>query len=199
MKTMKSNFISKTKTASCKLCAEYSRERGCISKHCSYFAERIAARSLTYKEAVAEAFQSIHIFADNVAAFQKRLSDSIWNGLEHKERMEALRLYTGRSKKFYTNEYLAVMYLLTATPLLYERTRQCFTRYGLEFALVTNKGLSVDEYTLLGTAKTLYLGTEDLTADDIAESEVISATALPFIVNAVLIVRFGESVLDSPW
>lgn len=192
---MKNRFISKT--ASCKLCAEYSRKRGCVSKHCPYLMERVAAKSLTYKGAVAEAFQSIPMFADHVTAIQKRLTDSIWNGVEHKQRMDALRLYTGRCKDFYTNEYLAAMYLLTATPLLYERTHQCFTKYGLEFALVNNKGLSVDEYTLLGTAKTLYFGTEDLTAEDIAEAEIVSAEALPFIVNAVLIVRFGEDVLNG--
>lgn len=100
---MKNRFISKT--ASCKLCAEYSRKRGCISKHCPYLTERVAAGSLNYKSAVVEAFQSIPMFADNVAAIQKRLSDSIWNGVEHKQRMDALRLYTGRSKDFYTNEY----------------------------------------------------------------------------------------------
>lgn len=192
---MKNRFICRT--ASCKLCAEYSRKRGCISKHCSYLTERVAAGSLNYKSAVIEAFQSVPMFADNVATIQKRLSDSIWNGVEHKQRMEALRLYTGRSKNFYTNEYLAAMYLLTVTRTLYERTYRCFTKYGLEFALVNNKGLSIDEYSLLGTAKTLYFCTEDLTAEDIAEPEVISATVLPFIVNAVLIVRFGEAVLND--
>lgn len=194
---MKNRYISKT--ASCKLCAEYSRKRGCISKHCPYLTERVAAGSLNYKSAVVEAFQSIPMFADNVAAIQKRLSDSIWNGVEHKQRMDALRLYTGRSKEFYTNEYLAAMYLLTATQMLYERTHQCFTKYGLEFALVNNKGLSIDEYTLLGTAKTLYFGTEDLTAEDIAEAEIVSGEALPFIVNAALIVRFGEEALNNAW
>ena len=194
---MKNRFISKT--AGCKLCAEYSRKRGCTSKHCPYFTERIAAGALNYKGAVNEAFQVIPMFADSLNGIRKRLSDSIWNGTEHKKRMAALRLFTGRGKDFYTNEYLAAMYLLTATETLYERTRLCFSKYGLDFALVDNKGLSIDEYTLLGTAKTLYFGTEDLTGEDIAEPEVISAEALPFIVNAVLVVRFGEEILDNAW
>ena len=192
---MKNKFICKT--ASCKLCAEYSRKRGCISKHCPYLAERVAAGSLNYKEAVAEAFQTNPMFGDNMNAIRKRLSESIWNGVEHRRRMEGLRLYTGRDKRFYTNEYLAAMYLLTATGTLYERTRQCFTKNGLEFAFIKKSGLSIDEYTLLGTAKTLYFGTEDLTAEDIAEPEIISATVLPLIVTAVLIVRFGEVVLND--
>ena len=184
-------------TASCKLCAEYSRKRGCTSKHCPYLAERIAAGSLNYKSAIAEAFQSIPMFADHISAIQKRLSESIWNGADHKRRMEALRLYTGRGKSFYTNEYLAAMYLLTATQTLYDNTHQCFTQNGPEFALARKIGLSIDEYTLLGTAKTLYFCTEDLTAEDIAEPEIVSAAALPLIVNAVLIVRFGEAVLKD--
>ncbi len=192
---MKNRFICQT--ASCKLCGEYSRKRGCISKHCPHLAERVAAGSLNYKGAVTEAFQTNPMFRDNVSAIKKRLSESIWNGAAHRQRMDALRLYTGRSKSFYTNEYLAVMYLLTATRTLYEHTRQCFTKNGLEFAFIKKTGLSIDEYTLLGTAKTLYFGTEDLTAEDIAEPEVISATALPFIVTAVLIVRFGEAVLND--
>ena len=194
---LKNRFICKT--ASCKLCAEYSRKRGCTSKHCPYLTERVAAGALNYKNAIEEAFQAIPMFADGLTGIRKRLSDSIWNGVEHKQRLEALRLYTGRSKKFYTNEYLAAMYLLTATQTLYENTRYCFTKNGLEFALARKTGLSIDEYTLLGTAKTLYFGTEDLTAEDIAEPEVISAEALPFIVNAVLIVRFGEEVLNNDW
>lgn len=192
---MKNRFIHKT--ASCKLCVEYSRKRGCISKHCPYYTERVAAGALNYKDAVTEAFRSIPMFGNNMTAIKKRLSESIWNGVEHKQRMDALRLYTGRCKSFYTNEYLAAMYLLTATQTLYDRTRQCFTKYGLEFALVNNKGLSVDEYTLMGTAKTLYFGTDDLTAEDITEPEIVSTEALSFIVNAVLIVRFGEAVLNG--
>lgn len=192
---MKNRFLSKT--ASCKLCAEYSRKRGCISKHCPYLAERVAAGSLNYKGAVVEAFQSIPMFADHISVIQKRLSDSIWNGVEHKQRMDVLRFYTGWSKTFYTNEYLAAMYLLTATQTLYERTHQCFTKNGLEFAFVKKAGLSIDEYTLLGTAKTLYFGTEDLTGQDIAEREVIGPEVLTFIVTAVLIVRFGEAVLND--
>lgn len=184
---------------SCKLCTEYSKSQGCTAKHCPCFAERIAAGALNYKGAVTEAFQSIPAFADQWGLVRKRLKNSIWNGAAHKQRMEYLRLRTGRSKRFYTNEYLAAMYLLTATPLLYERTHDCFTKNGLEFALVNSKGLSIDEYTLLGTAKTLYFGTEDLTAADIAEPEIISAAVLPLIVYAILIVRFGEEVLKNAW
>lgn len=192
---MKNGFICKT--ASCKLCGEYSRKRGCISKHCSYLAERVAAGALNYKGAVMEAFGSNPLFRDDLTAISRRLSENIWNGAGHKQRMEALRVYTGRDKSFYTNEYLAAMYLLTTTKVLYERTHQCFTKHGLEFAMVNKAGLSIDEYTLLGTAKTLYFGTEDLTGQDIAEREVISPETLPFIVTAVLIVRFGEAVLND--
>ena len=183
---MKNRFICKT--ASCKLCEEYSRKRGCISKHCPYLAERVAAGALNYKGAVMEAFGSNPMFRNDLTAISKRLSESVWNGAGHKQRMDALRVYTGRDKSFYTNEYLAAMYLLTTTKVLYERTHQCFTKHGVEFAMVNKAGLSIDEYTLLGTAKTLYFGTEDLTGQDIAEREIITA---------VLIVRFGEAVLND--
>jgi hypothetical protein len=187
------------KPANCKLCTEYSSEKGCVSKHCAYLAERIAAQSLNYRGAVTEAFQSIPMFADHVTAIQKRLSNSMWNGAEHKRRMKALRLYTNQRKSIYTNEYLAVMYLLTATKTLYERTHPCFKPQGLDFSLAQKAGLSVDEYTMLGAAKTLYYGTGDLTAEDMIEPEIISSEVLPFIVYAVLIVRFGEKVLNHVW
>ncbi len=188
------------KMTGCKHCTDYSKKAGCcVAKHCPHLVERLAAGEINYKEAVAEAFQSIPMFADNMTAIKKRLSGSIWNGAEHKMRMDALLIYTGKSKRFYSNEYLAAMYLLTATQTLYNRTHQCFTRHGLEFAAARKIGLSIDEYTLLGTAKTLYFGTEDLTAADIAESEIVSKEVLPFIVNAVLIVRFGEEVLNQIW
>ena len=108
---LKNGFICKT--ASCKLCGEYSRKRGCISKHCPYLAERVAAGALNYKGAVMEAFGSNPLFRDDLTAISRRLSESVWNGAGHKQRMDALRVYTGRDKSFYTNEYLAAMYLLT--------------------------------------------------------------------------------------
>jgi hypothetical protein len=182
-----------SKIVGCKLCTEYSRKHGCTAKHCPYLAERVKAGALNYKSAVTEAFRSIPMFANNVTALQKRLSSCVWNGAEHQRRLKALRLHVGQSQC--PNEYLAAMYLLTATKLLYKHTRPCFTKYGLEFAFLERSGLSVDEYTLLGTAKTLYFGTSDLTAEDISEPEVISTAVLPFIVNAVLIVRFGEAAL----
>lgn len=111
--------------------------------------------------------------------------------------MKVLQTYVGSGKKFFTNEYLAAMYLLTATQTLYEHTHQCFTRHGLEFSAARKTGLSIDEYTLLGAAKTIYFGTEDLPAEDIAEEEIVSGQALQYIVNAVLIVRFGEAVLKK--
>jgi len=49
---LKNGFICKT--ASCKLCGEYSRKRGCISKHCPYLAERVAAGALNYKGATVD-------------------------------------------------------------------------------------------------------------------------------------------------
>lgn len=192
---MRNGFICKT--ASCKLCTEYSRNKGCISKHCPYLTERVAAGALNYKSAVMEAFGSNPMFRDDLSAISKRLSESVWNDAGHKRRMDTLLMYTGKAKHFCTNEYLAAMYLLTATEPLYKRTRQCFTKYGLEFGSVQKAGLSIDEYTLLGTAKTLYFGTEDLTGEDIAEQEIISPEALPFIVTAILIVRFGEAVLND--
>ena len=75
---MKNGFICKT--ASCKLCGEYSRKRGCISKHCPYLAERVAAGALNYKGAVMEAFGSNPLFRDDLTAISRRLSESVWNG-----------------------------------------------------------------------------------------------------------------------
>lgn len=190
---MRNKFIRKP--AGCKFCVEYSRKRGCISKHCPYYAERIAAGLLSYNGAVREAFRAIPTFRDDLAGIEKRLSGWFWNGEEHRQRFEYLRLYTGRCKNFYTNEYLAAMYLLTATGTLYDHTYQCFTRNGPEFAVAKVKGLSIDEYTLLGAAKTLYFGSDDLTAEDLAEPEIVAPEMLYFVINAVLIVRFGESVL----
>ena len=53
---MKNGFICKT--ASCKLCGEYSRKRGCISKHCPYLAERIEASVADYAEVIRDTFKA---------------------------------------------------------------------------------------------------------------------------------------------
>ena len=185
------------KTISCKYCLKYSKKRGCLANTCPYFKERMTAGSLNYKKAINEAFRCNPLFADKLPAIQKRLSNSVWNGDDHKRRMRILLRYSGKAGDDLANKYLAAAYLLTVTRILYENTQQCFSKQGLDFSLARKTGLSVDEYTLLGTAKTLFRGTADLTGEDIADPEIVSDRILPYIVTAVLIMRFGEAVLSG--
>ena len=120
---------------------------------------------------------------------------TMWRDSGHEGRMESVRFFSGFDRRFGTNEYYAALYLLTSGIDLYRRTVSCYTQTGIRFDRARRRGISIQDYDLLGAAKTIYYGTPDLTLDDLASYEIIDTETFQLIANALLIVRYGPDVL----
>ena len=100
---------------------------------------------------------------------------------------------TGGRKRQDDPAYCAALYLLTANEDIYFRTANCFRGYGIAFDLASVKGISIHNYTLLAAAKDIYANGDRVTLNDLGVSELVDALAFRLIVNALLIVRSGNT------
>ncbi len=64
-----------------------------------------------------------------------------------------------------------------------------------EFDYATTQDISPHNYTLLSAAKDIYSDGSSVALNDLAISEVVDTLAFSLIVNALLIARYGCSVL----
>ena len=116
-----------------------------------------------------------------------------FNGPHHPLRM--LKQISG-SKKGAGKKYLAVLYLLSSSEELWERSRPAFHSGTIDFSAVKLGGICVQEYTLYRAAKGIWNGKLGVGADDLADRELISDHTLLLILNAALIASFGPQVME---
>lgn len=148
-----------------------------------------------YKEAVMETFpRNVHTDARLHTAI-RRFSGSLFLTAAHYQRMERMKVRQGYRRRRDTPAYYAAMYLLTANEDICTRTANCFCRYGIEFDYATTQDISPHNYTLLSAAKDIYSDGSSVALNDLAISEVVDTLAFSLIVNALLIARYGGSVL----
>ena len=100
------------------------------------------------------------------------------------------------SKKGVGKKYLAVLYLLSSSEELWERSRPAFHSGTIDFSAVKLGGIRVQEYTLYRAAKGIWNGKLGVGADDLADRELISDHTLLLILNAALIASFGPQVME---
>jgi hypothetical protein len=87
--------------------------------------------------------------------------------------------------------YTAAAFLLSADPILRRKARQALQNGSIDFGKVDTRGLSLDGYTLLQTAKDLYLGGCRLTPDDLCDPQLIGDELFRLIISAFVIRRYG--------
>lgn len=129
-------------------------------------------------------------------AATRRFFGSLFLTADHRQRMKKLEARLGCRRGRDTPAYFAVMYLLTSNEDLYHHAANCFCRYGIEFAYATLRGMSPHDYTLFSAAKDIYTDTPGMALADLANSVVVDPLAFSLISNALLIARYGQSVLD---
>lgn len=189
-------FKYRPEDVDCRYCTDYSRKHGCRSAHCPYLSERIEAGVVGYGEAVAETFKAVPAIRYRLAYLTSTFPGTMWSDGGHERRMNAVSYYAGHNRKRDTNEYFAALYLLSADRDLYRRTMSCHNRSTIRFEKAHRRGISTRGYTLLGAAKTIYLGTNDLTPEDLTNTEIIDTDTFRLIINALLIVRYGVNALE---
>ena len=148
-----------------------------------------------YEEAIMETFpRNAHTDARLHMAI-RRFTGSLFLTSVHRRRMEDAKIRQGCRKRRDTPAYFAAMYLLTANGDLYSRTASCFRKHGIEFDYANLRGVTPHNYTLFNAARDIYTDSSGTTVSDLANAEVVDTLAFSLIVNAVLIARYGCSVL----
>ena len=126
----------------------------------------------------------------------RRFFGSLFLSADHRQRMKNLRNQLGYQKGRDTAAYYAPMYLLTANKSLYHHTANCFCRCGIEFGYVTLRDMSPHDYTLYSAAREIYTDAPGVSLADLASGGIVDPLAFSLIINALLVARYGLTVLD---
>ena len=188
-------FQYKPEHIDCKQCTEFVRKKGCTAQVCPWLAERIEAGTVGYREAVIETFpRSPHMDA-RLHTVIRRFTGSLFLTPAHRQRMVLMKAHQGHRRRRDTPAYFSAMYLLTANEDLCNRTTNCFCIHGIEFDYATLRDISPHNFTLFSAARDIYTDSSGVTVGDLTNADVVDVLALSLIVNALLVARYGCSVL----
>ena len=182
----------------CKYCLiGEKKKRACESvSGCVCFEERLAAGCWTYGE-LTECFAK----EVGVKALTKRTlkllppkTSSPFKDKEHIKRMNTEAAAMTKEP----NPFTAAVFLLSADSALWKRSRQAIHGGSINFDRIETRGIGLDGYTLLQTAKDLYLGGCRLTVDDLCDEQIIDDELFRLLVSAFVIRRYGIPWLLGP-
>lgn len=162
-------------------------------RHCP---ERAGGALVCYGETITDNVLTVSAIRHRLAYMVSIFPGTMWRDGGHEGRMESVRYFSRFDERYGTNAYYAAVYLLTSDIDLYRRTMSCYTPTGICFERARRSGISIQNYDLLGAAKTIYYGVPDLTLDDLANYEIIGTETFQLIANALLIVRYGPEILQ---
>lgn len=179
----------------CRLCTAFIRKDGCTAPRCLYLAERIEAGVVGYDELLRESFPADSVFRWRLRMLLETFDGTLWQNEKHVRRMETQQAVNRYYKRRDTPKYYAVLYLLTSDNDVYRRAAQCFTRRTIDFRKIQTRGASHHAYAVIAAARSIYEGTEQVTAADLAIPEVVPLSAFRLIIHALLVARYGLDVL----
>lgn len=162
-------------------------------RHCP---ESTGGALVCYGETITDNVLTVSAIRRRLAYMVSIFPGTMWRDGGHEGRMESVRYFSRFDECYGTNAYYAAVYLLTSDIDLYRRTMSCYSPTGICFDRARRSGISIQNYDLLGAAKTIYCGVPDLTLDDLANYEIIGTETFQLIANALLIVRYGPEILQ---
>lgn len=136
--------------------------------------------------------------------FEKRIQEEILNESEEDKMFYKTHLHRRifkqaiRERKTEDRVNQAVLYLLTANHIFWNRIKIHVTMEAIRFENFPMKHCTPEEYTLFCCAKDLYAGTRHITVTDLADPTVVSAEQFRLICTAMTIARYGLVAKDDP-
>ena len=126
-----------------------------------------------------------------------RKSRSFRNG-RHKELFLATVCECTKGGASVSNEFLAAIYLFTASERLWECAQSGIYRNDIDFKRISTKRMGIINYCLLKAAEDIYTDSMHFSIGEIASPDIISDNLLQIIMNAVVIKRgkFQKSTED---
>lgn len=184
------NFKYSADDVDCRYCTDY-RKKKCSVRRCPWLKERIEAGTVTYQDLVTECFDHLKNPRTKSRIF---LAAADFHGELYRDHRHRERL-TGVWRQFMKDVtrkppiFLAALHLLTADPELWAAVIRAVTENGIDFSWAKLRGISMDNYTLYQTAKSIYTGEKQITSADLADESMLKV-----IIGAMLVARFGYAV-----
>ena len=189
----RSQFHYTPKDVECEYCQNYVRKNPCLLCACTCLKGRIEAGVLNLSEFVRDCFAPFmepqlqermrQQFGDRKSFF---LSDT------HRRRWTHWRALcwrlSGRNK--------AALFLLTAYESLWRRMVWKCGNDGFDFQAVHLRGIRPELYSVYQAAKAIAVGSCNITLADLASPELVTDEAFQLIINALLMVKYGDVVLN---
>ena len=188
-------FHYKKEDVDCAYCQSYMRHT-CQASVCPYIPERLEAGTVSYQE-LAEG--CLHM-----AGHQQ-----LWNRLSSLPKGKSLPLVLEPAHRRRLSEWLeagiatscphelAAAYLLSSRAGLWRRVLPHISHGRIDFSSISLRGIDPRDYPVYRAAKGLYCGTLLITSSELADEEQVSSEAFGDILNAMLIARYGKSIMAA--
>ena len=190
----RSPFHYTPKDVACEYCQNYDRKHPCRLCECTCLEERIEAGVLNLSTFVQDCFappmgpqlqeRMRQQFGDRNSRFF--LSDT------HRRRWTHWRALCWRL----SDRNKAALYLLTAYESLWHRMIWKCGNDGFDFQAVHLRGLKPELYSVYQAAKSIAVGSCNITLADLASPELVTDKAFQLIIYALLIAKYGDAVLN---
>jgi len=95
-----------------------------------------------------------------------------------------------------SSRWLAAVYLLSASDVLWQQTRPAIGRGQIDFSQVRLEAAGIREYTLYRAAKGIYQGRLGISSEELADEALVPDNTLLLILSAALTARFGPEVMN---
>ena len=92
---------------------------------------------------------------------------------------------------------LAAVYLLSSRIGLWRRVLPHISHGRIDFSSVSLRGIDPRDYPVYRAAKGLYCGKLLITSAELADEEQVSSEAFGDILNAMLIARYGKTIIAA--
>lgn len=175
----------------CRYCTERSERKNSACPVCHYLRERFVAGcvGLTDLRRILAAESRQRAFVARVEALSRQ-AIGFFKDEAHRQLFQQLVAAT------MSPAYGAALYLLTAEPSLWCAAQSGIRHDGIRFQDIRLHGINEDGYALFHAAKDIYCDTKHISLSELADPEVISDGVFRLIMDALLIRRYGTTIIN---
>ena len=154
----------------------------CQESVCPYIPERLEAGTIGYQELAERCLR--------MAGHQK-----LWKRASSLSKGNTLPL--ALEPAHICPQKLAAVYLLSSRIGLWRRVLPHISHGRIDFSSVSLRGIDPRDYPVYRAAKGLYCGKLLITSAELADEEQVSSEAFGDILNAMLIARYGKTIIAA--
>ena len=181
----------------CQSCIDHRRQSS-RTLACLHITERLQAGAVTIVELAAETVRPWKHpgLKQRAVDLAGRLS-----GFHYEDRLHVARMLkmTKDEEGVVNSHWLAAVYLLSAHAGLWKKTIAAVEQDRIDFASIRLGDASVREYILYRVAKGLCSNQLGISAEELADPELVNDDTFLLVLCAVLIARYGLDVMEIGW